>query len=179
MTCQETQGYITPFINNELDSKHIEDFLYHIEHCDECKEELEVYFMLLTGMRELDEDKSNSNDFHQLLVNKLRKEEDHIVRKKISFIRKRIVLIILICTFVIFSGMGIREFVVEETSKIEETAIKSDFRIRNYFFENKTTELDQYVNNNKNDILKYKQRSEKANEHIDKGETDEKENSIN
>ena len=63
MTCTETQSLIKAFINDELNINEQEEFIQHIESCPNCREELEVYYAILTAMKQLDEDKNLSGDY--------------------------------------------------------------------------------------------------------------------
>ena len=60
MTCKEATQYIMPYINDEMTDKEVQRFLDHVEHCDDCYEELEVYYTLYAGLAQLD---SDGNDF--------------------------------------------------------------------------------------------------------------------
>ena len=60
MTCKEAAQYIMPYINDEMTDKEVQSFLYHVEHCEACYEELEVYYTLYAGLAQLD---SDSDDF--------------------------------------------------------------------------------------------------------------------
>ena len=160
MTCSEAQSYITPFINDKLDSKQIEEFLIHIEKCEDCKEELEVYYTLLTGMKQLEEESDLSSDCHLAFENKLKKEEEKIINKKIISIRKRVVLIILICVVSFFSSMGIHEYVTGELEEAKEQEEGYDYDIKNYFYLDRETSLDKFIKKNQDDILKYKKQIE-------------------
>lgn len=170
MTCSEAQGYITPFINDELDSKVLEEFLIHIEKCADCKEELEVYYTLLTGMKQLDEERNFPSDFHIAFINKLKREEERIINKKIISIRKRVVLILVICIFSFLSSLGIREYVVGELEEVEQLEESNNFVIKNYFFLNKKISLDVFIEENKSDISNYKKQFENKNEPRNKGD---------
>lgn len=163
MTCIETQGLITPFINDTIDYDKLEEFLAHIGKCPDCKEELEVYYILLTGMKQLDEDKNLSGDFHLAFINKLKKAEEKIIKRKVYYIRKRIVLITLICLIGIFSGVRIGEIVVDDiqTENAEELK-QSNFKFKIYFFEDKITPLKAYAMENMDKLLEYKQQHEIA-----------------
>lgn len=173
MTCSEAQGYITPFINDELDGKLLEDFLIHIEKCADCKEELEVYYILLTGMKQLDEERNLPSDFHLAFINKLKKEEERIINKKIISIRKRVVLILVICVISFLSSIGIREYVVGEIEEVESNEEGNNYVIKNYFYQNKTTSLDKFIEENKNDILNYQKQFENKKEAGNKGDQNE------
>lgn len=54
MTCQEAERMVTPYIRDELTGDEMEAFLHHIEHCPSCQEELEIYFMVDVGLKQLD-----------------------------------------------------------------------------------------------------------------------------
>jgi len=62
--CREAQGLIVPFIKSELTMEQAKTFFQHIDNCPDCKEELEVYYMMMVGMKELDEDNPKSLDLH-------------------------------------------------------------------------------------------------------------------
>ena len=52
--CQEAEPLRTPYINDELTGDETEAFLAHIESCRNCQEELEIYFMVDVGLKQLD-----------------------------------------------------------------------------------------------------------------------------
>lgn len=64
MDCREMQGLIVPFIKSELTMEKAKEFFQHIDNCPDCKEELEVYYMMMVGIKELDEDNPKSLDLH-------------------------------------------------------------------------------------------------------------------
>ena len=130
MTCNQAQSMITPFINNKLKLKEMEDFIDHISSCPICKEELEVYYALLTAMRQLDEDKNLSSDFGLELDQKLERCKERILHAKFTYYRKKIFLFltIIILAFIISIGYA-------NKSDTERTVSQSDFRLRNSFRE--------------------------------------------
>lgn len=101
MTCFEAQCLITPFINEELALLQLEDFIEHINHCADCKEDLEVYFTLLNGMKQLDENKNRTNNFQVDLEGFIHKQEEKILQEKSKKIQKRIIL----CLFMLLLGL--------------------------------------------------------------------------
>ncbi len=101
MTCFEAQSLITPFINETLEDDKLGQFLDHINTCDSCRDDLEVYFTLLNGMKQLDENKNIANNFHIDLDGFLHKQEDKIIQHKMQKIKKRIVL----CVFMLLLGL--------------------------------------------------------------------------
>lgn len=54
ITCKQAEKMVMPYIDYELDEEQLEQFLYHIQHCPECKEELEIYYTVFLGLRQLD-----------------------------------------------------------------------------------------------------------------------------
>ncbi len=50
----EAQSHIMPFINGQIPPDKQEEFVMHMKNCPKCHEELEVYYILLNGMKQLD-----------------------------------------------------------------------------------------------------------------------------
>ena len=46
---------VMPYIDGRLDEEEkLEDFLSHVNECPACREELEIYFTVYVGLRQLD-----------------------------------------------------------------------------------------------------------------------------
>jgi hypothetical protein len=121
----ETQRMITPFINDELSLKETEAFVDHVNSCPECREELEVYYALLTAMKQLDEDKILYDDFSMELSAKLEKAQERIIHAKFAYYRKKGAVLLIILLFILALNWrynGKKEPVVIIT--------ESDFRLR-------------------------------------------------
>ena len=56
VTCQEAERMVTPYINDNLSGEEVDAFLHHLETCKNCQEELEIYFMVDVGLKQLDRD---------------------------------------------------------------------------------------------------------------------------
>lgn len=149
MTCIDTQRLITPFIQGELEIDQLEEFVNHVKNCPDCMEELEVYYVLISGMKQLDEDKVLSNDFHQDLMNMIKRSEDRIFHYKFLHIRKRIVLIVLITLTAIASSFRLTELVVDEINK------ESDFLVDNLFISYEDPRVKTLILENIADIYAY------------------------
>ena len=54
MTCKEAERLVIPYIHHQLDDDTMSEFLEHIEVCPNCKEELEIYYTVEAGIRQLD-----------------------------------------------------------------------------------------------------------------------------
>lgn len=116
MKCREIQSLIVPFINNQLSKDKVLDFLEHIEHCEECKEELEVYYILIIGLRQLDEEPNETLDLHGQFLEHLRVTKEHI---NISRMRRFPKLIILLALLAILLVLLTRELKLIPDEKIQ------------------------------------------------------------
>ena len=61
MTCKEAERLVIPYIHHQLDDDTMSEFLEHIEVCPNCKEELEIYYTVEAGIRQLDKDTGHYN----------------------------------------------------------------------------------------------------------------------
>lgn len=109
MDCLNAQRLITPFIKDELSMTELEGFLAHVKECPECREELEVYYALLTAIKLLDEDKEMSNNFTEDLNLKIRNCEEHIRRNKLNKVKRRIEFVFVMIGVIIVSSLSIRK----------------------------------------------------------------------
>ncbi len=83
MTCQEAERLVTPYIRDELSGDELEAFLAHLENCRNCQEELEIYFMVDVGLKQLD---SGSGTFDIIGTLQKRIEESYAkVRRMWAF----------------------------------------------------------------------------------------------
>ncbi|MBQ5659808.1 MAG: zf-HC2 domain-containing protein, partial [Lachnospiraceae bacterium] len=42
MDCRQAEKLVVPYIKDELNMDELDDFLEHVEYCDNCMEELEI-----------------------------------------------------------------------------------------------------------------------------------------
>lgn len=61
MTCKEAEKLVMPYINDDLTDEELQEFLEHMESCPDCREELEIYFTVDVGIRQLDSETGNYN----------------------------------------------------------------------------------------------------------------------
>lgn len=137
MNCLDVQRLIMPFINGKLSNEELGEFINHINSCPNCMEELEVYYALISGMKQLDEEKELSNDFHKDLISLIKESEDRILHNKMLHIRKRLVLLILITAVAVISSFRIGEFVVEDMLnkvKVSNYLVNDVFLLHNPLF---------------------------------------------
>ena len=61
MTCREAERLVMPDINGSITDEELKAFVEHIDHCPDCREELEIYFTVDVGIRQLDEGTGSYN----------------------------------------------------------------------------------------------------------------------
>ena len=124
MNCMDCQKMIMPFINEELDNGQLSQFLDHLKICSECFEELEVYYIILESMKQLDENQELSDNYHNELLKFIEKSKDKLNSKNKKYTRKKVVLLMIAGVIALISTHQLREYVVED---IMHKATESDF----------------------------------------------------
>lgn len=145
MTCRKAQSLITPFINDKLNLKEAEEFIDHVGSCAECREELEVYYALLTAMKQLDEDKNLSDDYSLELSAKLESVQEKIIHVKFTYYRKKGILILVIVLLAV--SLSFRYAYINQEK--EKVVTQSTFQLRTAFsqerFDLLGAELQKYL----------------------------------
>lgn len=132
MKCLETQSKIVGFIEDELNDEDMVKFVKHIRYCENCAEELEIYYTLLVGMQQLDNDEQLSNDLKGDLNYKLNHAYSHIVnRKKIRISSILMILAIIIGGLSIVYSNFLKILYISEQAKIKEN--QPDYMYYEYF----------------------------------------------
>ena len=102
MTCLEAQSMITAFIEDNLDDKELIELIQHMRQCPDCKEELEVYYTLMVGMKQLDNNEKLSNNFAEELERKLSYHENRIRGHNRRVMKTKATVSIVITTVLVF-----------------------------------------------------------------------------
>ena len=89
MTCDETRKMNMDFIYGRLEYKDMEKYLKHVEGCKDCYEELDINFIVIRGLEQMDNAEITSYNFNGLLVKKI--EESKLYLKMIHK-RERLLL---------------------------------------------------------------------------------------
>lgn len=142
MTCQEVQSNVVKYVNNQLDIKTLEAFVEHVEGCADCMEELEVYYILLVGMKRLDQDKNESLNFHSDFLKSLEYAKIRIIRYKHQYIRRRILFILLIVFVMLVSGFSMNRKIVSKKHSYQKEGISS-YNLPISFFEDRIKSEDE------------------------------------
>ena len=78
----EAQSYIMPFIEGTIPDNKQEGFVMHMKNCKKCHDELEIYYTLLVGMKQLDDRVELSSDFNRDLEDALNAMGHHVRKRK-------------------------------------------------------------------------------------------------
>ena len=135
----EAQSYIMPFIEGKVPDKKQNDFVIHMRNCSKCHEELEIYYTLIVGMRQLDTHQNLSTDFNADLEKELTKMGSRARQKKrMKLSAFSIGVASMIFIFAIFYvGILTRVYLFEQRTKQESQGT--------YYFKNEL-ERDLLVN---------------------------------
>lgn len=77
MDCKHVQNMIPSYINDELSDYEVMTFLDHINHCDECYDELEITYIATVGLQRLDDDDADY-DLRGAMQKSLKESADYI-----------------------------------------------------------------------------------------------------
>lgn len=67
MNCQEAQSNIMNYINHNLSNEQTKEFIEHIYFCPNCQDELEINYIVMVGLQQLDDGEILSVDFRKKL----------------------------------------------------------------------------------------------------------------
>lgn len=160
MTCLEVQSKLIAYIDNNLEKDEKIDFLRHIQCCEECKEELDIYYTMIEGMRQLDGNMSLSKDFSEELNNRISRELKNDRKRRELFNSSLVIVIIGILGFFVFGYVNFLNLVHEE----EQAKIKE--KQGNYYFSDTFRDVLFSPDEEKN-ILEINVSTEEAEEEID------------
>lgn len=105
MKCIEAQQLVKPYIKRQLSDREMEGFLDHVEHCPECYDELEIYFVIYETMEDSsDEGGRDTYNFQEKLQQDMKSARRYLYRRKAyRFFRTAVILLaelLLICTVI-------------------------------------------------------------------------------
>lgn len=64
--CMEIQAQITDYIEGNLSPDQLEKFVAHVNECEECREELDIYYTLYLGILQLEHDEEEIKELYDL-----------------------------------------------------------------------------------------------------------------
>lgn len=108
MDCQEAQSKVLNYLNHKLNREETKEFIEHIRKCQDCQDELEINYIVMVGMRQLDGGEVFSADFRKGLKEDMdsryaqaQKEEERNRSLRVA------VLALLVSLLLWFLGRGI------------------------------------------------------------------------
>lgn len=151
MNCLEAQSKIMAFIDNKLPDDELKEFIKHVKTCENCAEELEIYYTLVVGMKQLDSQVNPSMNFKQELNKKLDAEMNRMTAvKRIATSTMMLGLIAVILGLVWFyNGVLDKVYRYEQNAKLQaqskffffDTFYNDMFKVNEYSISN----LEQYL----------------------------------
>jgi len=101
MNCREVQSLLIPFIEGQLETEQLSAFLDHVTTCSNCNDELEVYYIALSGAKQLDNDDDAISDFRSDFEKFLNNNLKMLSQQKKRHLRKKLLLfsfiLVLLC----------------------------------------------------------------------------------
>lgn len=76
MECKEIEKKISAFLQGEMDHREMEAFIFHMEECEGCYEELSIQYLVEKGMERLED--GNALDLNKELNNKMNEAKRRI-----------------------------------------------------------------------------------------------------
>ena len=83
MTCQEAQRLISRYIKKELSRAETDAFLEHVMSCPECYQELEIYYTIDAGLRELDGERQPIRTLKETIEQSMKESRTELSRNKL------------------------------------------------------------------------------------------------
>lgn len=108
MDCLAAQTNITSYVEGKLKEEELKEFLLHMEKCDSCREELEIYYTLMEATRQLDEGIITTNNFTKELEDKIKRELEEVRNRENQEIMGTLLLVsaILLVFIWLFFKLG-------------------------------------------------------------------------
>ena len=119
MTHLEAQSYIMPFIEGKVPDNKQEDFVIHMRNCKKCHEELEIYYTLLVGMKQLNTHSDVTMDLNADLEKELNRMSHRVRNRrgvKISAFTMVMSVFIVLGT-ILYAGILNRVYNFEQNTK--------------------------------------------------------------
>ena len=82
MDCVTFRKLINQYLSNELTDEELNDFLAHLKSCPECRDELEINYIVIEGINILDEERSDY-DLTKAYDRKLKSSEHYLSFRKV------------------------------------------------------------------------------------------------
>lgn len=103
MTCKEVDQIIIKFFDDKLELKILKSFVYHVENCEDCLEELTIQYLVHEGMQRLED--GETLDLKNDLNNKIEAAKRKIKKYEMLDVVGSVLQFVLIISVIIFFVM--------------------------------------------------------------------------
>ncbi|MCR5626938.1 MAG: zf-HC2 domain-containing protein [Lachnospiraceae bacterium] len=105
--CKEIESLMQPYLEDRLSYKELKKFVDHINTCSECKDELEIRFLLEGGLSILEN--GDTVDLVRIMNERIEKSEERLMNKEriegFGFLIKGVAMLMLtVCLFLYILG---------------------------------------------------------------------------
>ena len=136
MNCLDFQGRITKFINGGLTFKEKEAFLAHMKTCANCRDELEIYYIVMNSLRQIDLDSEGISDFNAAFEGSIKDAEREINLQKFDRIRRRITFPAVVGMSVLLMGVSVSGEEAQPDTETQAGTFESTFEMKFRFADN-------------------------------------------
>lgn len=130
MDCKSVRYNMHLYMDEELSQECLEPFIRHVNHCPDCYEELEINYIMIEGMRRLEEGGAIAVNFQDEFRNRLKHQLSNILLHKRMKIQV-VVVTVLVCLVGILLGSFEQE---AHLNMMMEQMVNE--RGEHYFYEN-------------------------------------------
>ena len=81
LTCKDAEKLVMPYVENTLEIGELEQFMEHVESCENCREELSIQFLVNTGLKSLEA--GNNFDLNYELIASLEASRKRVQKKRL------------------------------------------------------------------------------------------------
>lgn len=86
LICKEAEKMVIPYIEGQLRDKELRRFVRHVKECPDCREELETYYIVYKGLKQLDEKEELSMNIIEALNEDLENSGHHLRNMSLFYV---------------------------------------------------------------------------------------------
>ena len=101
MKCEDAIKNMARFVNHNMTTKELGEFLEHIDTCPSCYEELETYYTVAIALHYLDQNDGEGYNIPLRLKHNLEEARNRVRREKRYYVILHVLLIVLVVTLLI------------------------------------------------------------------------------
>ena len=101
MKCEDARKNMDRFVNHNMTTKELGEFLEHIDTCPSCYEELETYYTVAIALHYLDQNDGEGYNIPLRLKHNLEEARNRVRREKRYYVILHVLLIVLVVTLLI------------------------------------------------------------------------------